>query len=87
MDKVNEFIAAGKDPLEALVEPLSHEQEMENFQEEVTEELFCCIGDLKDDEAGSTVRDLQPPESVVRAMAVAAAQVLIAFERGYRIGG
>ena len=36
--------------------------------------------------SGSTIRDMQPPESIIQAMATAAAQVLIAFERGYRMG-
>lgn len=33
----------------------------------------------------SRMSDIQLPESIIRAAAVAAAQVLMAFERGYRM--
>lgn len=61
--------------------------EFEKMEDEIEEELVCAIGDLVDDEQPSQVKELQPPESVIRAMGKAAAQVLIAFERGYRMSG
>lgn len=59
--------------------------EFEKLEDEVEEELVCAIGDLVDDPERSTIKDLKPPGSVIRAMVLAAAQVLIAFERGYRM--
>ena len=50
------------------------------------EELAAIIGDVVDGKERSMIKDIQPPESIIQAMAVAAAQVLIAFERGYRMG-
>jgi len=64
---------------------MDNENDLEKLEEEVVEELAAVIGDYASDPEGSTVRDLQPPESIVRAMAQAAAQVLISFERGYRM--
>jgi hypothetical protein len=63
------------------------EKEFEELEAEVVEELAAVIGDFADDKKGSTVRDIQPTEPVIRAMAQAAAAVLIAFEHGYRLGG
>jgi len=62
------------------------DNELGEMEELIREEMAAIIGDYADDERGSTIRDLQPPESIIQAMATAAAQVLIAFERGYRMG-
>jgi hypothetical protein len=59
--------------------------DFDRFENEVQEELAAAIGDFAE-EADSTVHDLQPTEKVIQAMAKAATSVLIAFERGYRIG-
>lgn len=61
------------------------ERELEELEDQVREEMAAIIGDYANDEAGSTIRDLQPTEAIIQAMATAAAQVLIAFERGYRM--
>ena len=60
-------------------------KEIEELESLVVEELVAVIGDYANDRRGSTVRDIQPPESIIQAMAQAASQVLIAFERGYRM--
>lgn len=61
------------------------DEELEKLEGDIEEELAAVIGDLVDGEESSTIKDVQPPESVIKAMAVAAAQVLMAFERGYRM--
>jgi hypothetical protein len=60
--------------------------ELEKLELDIKEEVAAAIGDLVDGDESSIIKSIQPPESVIEAMAVAAAQVLIAFERGYRIG-
>jgi len=64
-----------------------HEQELEDLEDLIREEMAAIIGDFANDKAGSTIRDIQPTEAIIQAMATAAASVLIAFERGYRLGG
>jgi hypothetical protein len=60
----------------------------DELEDDIIEEVAAAIGDLCDGEVGSSViKDVQPPESVIQAMARAAAAVLIAFEHGYRLGG
>lgn len=59
----------------------------EEMEGAITEELTDAISNFIDNVGVSTVRNIQPPESVVQAMAEAAAKVLIAFEHGYRLGG
>ncbi len=61
--------------------------EFEKLEDDITEEIAAAVGDLCDSVESSTIKDVQPPESVIHAMARAAAAVLIAFERGYRLGG
>jgi hypothetical protein len=61
-------------------------EDLEKLEDEVREEMAAIIGDYANDKRGSTIRDMQPPESIIQAMAVAATQVLMAFERGYRMG-
>lgn len=48
------------------------------------EQLIKAITKLNNTE-GNAISDIQPTEAVVFAMAQAAAQVLIAFERGYQL--
>lgn len=60
-------------------------ESLDDLEEMVREEMAAIIGDYANDKRGSTIRDLQPPESIIQAMAQAAASVLIAFERGYRM--
>lgn len=61
------------------------DRDLESLQLGVTQELAALLF------AGlpqmTRVSDLQPPTTVVVHMARAAAEVLIAFERGYRLGG
>lgn len=64
----------------------AHHKELEELENNIREEMAAIIGDYADDKRGSTIRDLQPTEPIIQAMATAAAQVLIAFERGYRLG-
>lgn len=66
---------------------VTEHNELADLEDLVREEMAAIIGDYADDKRGSTIRDLQPPESVIQEMAQAAASVLIAFERGYRLGG
>jgi len=61
--------------------------EYEKLEGDITEELAAVIGDLVHGYESSSIKDIQPPESVINAMAIAAAQVLIAFEHGYRLTG
>ena len=61
-------------------------EDLSELEEMVREEMAAIIGDYANNKRGSTTRDLQPTEAVIQAMATAAAQVLIAFERGYRLG-
>jgi hypothetical protein len=63
-----------------------HEDELAELEDLIREEMAAIIGDYANDERGSTIRDLQPTEAIIQAMATAAAQVLVAFERGSRIG-
>lgn len=66
-----------------------HSFDRKNFvelEDDITEEIGAAIGDLCDGEIGSSVvKDIWPPSAVIQAMARAAAAVLIAFERGYRL--
>lgn len=62
------------------------EKEFVEMEEQVTHELVEVISSLAEDTAASVVHNIQPPESVIQAMAEAAARVLIAFEHGYRMG-
>lgn len=59
-----------------------NKEDFERIEFEITEELVSLIGEYSE-KNGSQVSELQPPYSVVRAMASAAAHVLLAFERGY----
>lgn len=66
---------------------MAKEKEFAEMEEQITEELCEVIGDLASNPKGSIVNNIQPPNSVVQAMAEAAAKVLIAFEHGYRMSG
>ena len=58
--------------------------ELEKLKEDLTEELFHEICDWAEKE-GTHLKDVQPPESIIRHAAEAAANVILAFERGYRM--
>lgn len=60
-------------------------EEFEQLEDDVIEELAAIIGDVVDGKKRSSIKDIQPPESIIQAMALAATQVLMAFERGYRM--
>jgi hypothetical protein len=62
-------------------------KEYEKLEDDIIDEVSAAIGDLCDGDEKSVIKDVQPPESVINAMARAAAAVLIAFEHGYRLGG
>ncbi len=56
--------------------------------EEVEQDLMNELAELlhtKSLEPGSVLENMQPPQSVLNAAAIAAAQVLVAFERGIHI--
>ena len=59
--------------------------ELQDIEREVTEELEMLISDAPSGDC-PMLNDTQPPTSVIRLMAEAAAKVLMAFERGYRMG-
>lgn len=63
------------------------DKELEELERDVEEELVCAIFDFAEDPKAVSIRELQPPSTIIRAMAKAAAQVLMAFERGYRMSG
>lgn len=58
--------------------------ELEKLKEDLTEELFHEMADWAEEE-GTFLQQVQPPESVIRHAAEAAANVILAFERGYRM--
>lgn len=58
--------------------------ELEKLKENIAEELFHEICDWAEKE-GTFLQEVQPPESVVQLAAEAAASVIMAFERGYRM--
>ena len=55
------------------------------MEDDLVEEISSVLGDLAEDKDFSLLK-IQPPSSVIDAAAHAAAQVFIAFERGYRMG-
>lgn len=61
-------------------------KEFEELESQIVEDLEAIIGDLGDD-VDFRLSEIQPPTSIIHAAAVAAAQVLIAFERGYQMSG
>jgi hypothetical protein len=62
-------------------------KEYEKLEDDIIEEVAAAIGDLCEGDEKSIIKDVQPPESVIQAMARAAAAVLIAFVHGDRLGG
>lgn len=58
--------------------------QLELLEYAITVELESAINHMSD-QVTSAMSDIQPPTSIAHAAAVAAAQVLIAFERGYRM--
>lgn len=58
--------------------------QLELLEYAITVELEARIIELGDN-VDSAMSDIQPPTSIAHAAAVAAAQVLMAFERGYRM--
>ena len=59
--------------------------ELEELETDIAKELVAIIGNVVVGKKSSTIKDIQPPVSIIDAMATAAAQVLISFERGYRM--
>lgn len=57
--------------------------ELDELEIDITDDIEAAIGDLNID--GERLFDIQLPTTIIRAAAVAAAQVLMAFERGYRM--
>ncbi len=58
---------------------------LEEIEQDLMNELAQLLTD-KSREPGSVLENMQPPQSVINAAAIAAAQVLVAFERGIHIG-
>jgi hypothetical protein len=58
--------------------------ELEELKEKLVEEIAQAIYDLAKKQETSAY-EVQPPESVIQHAAEAAASVLLAFERGYRM--
>lgn len=58
--------------------------DLETLEDEVQEAILAALGDLAD-ETDLALHQIQPPESVLVAAAMAATQVFMAFERGYRM--
>lgn len=59
-------------------------EELELIEVAIIGELEARIIELSDN-VDSAMSDIQPPTSIVHAAAVAAAKVLMAFERGYQM--
>ncbi len=59
--------------------------ELEKLKEKLVEEIAQAIYELAEKQ-GTSVNEVQPPTSIVSHAAEAAASVLLAFERGYRMG-
>lgn len=60
--------------------------ELDDVELQLTDELEELLGS---DAAGDCpmLNDMQPPTSVIALAAQAAAKIIMAFERGYRMGG
>jgi len=61
-----------------------YELELNRLEDDIIETLEAAIGDLAE-ASEFRLKEIQPPTSVVRAAAKAAALVLMSFERGYRM--
>lgn len=75
---------------QALVAPSPDDgDDLQTLQGLITEEIDAALGDLGDvlaeDGAGALGSEIQPPSTITRLAAAAAAAVYIAFERGYRL--
>lgn len=60
-------------------------KELESLKECLVKELVDVIENLSADGETYVGGDIQPPESIIQLAAEAAASVLMAFERGYRM--
>ncbi len=58
---------------------------LEEIEQDLMNELAQVLTN-QSREPGSVLENMQPPQSVLNAAAIAAAQVLVAFERGIHIG-
>ena len=58
---------------------------LEEIEQDLLDELARTLNE-KAYEPGTVLNNMQPPTSVLNAAAIAAAQVLVAFEHGYHIG-
>lgn len=63
---------------------MSKKAELEQLEADVQEAVLAALGDLAE-QYDLPLHRIQPPESIIQAAAVAATQVFMAFERGYRI--
>jgi len=63
---------------------MATKEDLETLEDEVQEAILAALGDLAN-ETDLPLHQIQPPESVLRAAAMAATQVFMAFERGYRM--
>ena len=61
-------------------------EELDQLEDEVREAVLAALGDLAA-QYDLPLHTIQPPESILEAAAVAATQVFMAFERGYRMNG
>ncbi len=61
-----------------------NEEELNALEDSIIDELEAVMGDLAD-EKDFRLSEVQPPSSIVRCAAQAAAQIFMAFERGYRM--
>ena len=77
-DKQAEFLLEETDRMS------EEDREWDDLEKAITEELEDLICKAADDK--NTISDIQPTTYVITHMAKAAAQVLMAFEHGYRIG-
>lgn len=63
---------------------MNENDDLDDLEADLVESLEAVLGDHAEDET-FRLSQIQPPTSIVRAAAAAAAQVFIAFERGYRM--
>lgn len=59
--------------------------DFEQLEEDLIAELYQILKKAAGDKRSMYLRDVQPPESVIRLMAQSAANTLVAYERGYQM--
>lgn len=85
MDRAGRMAEIGAH-MDAPEDEVVDDTEMEDLEAAILDELEAAIEDAAADPLRK-LSEIQPPTTIVRAAAAAAAQVLIAFERGYRMSG